>query len=1784
MSDINILNNDVIPIENIDIRHLTINAIDPSTVNEKDHENLLINEYAPNTYSVIGGRNGLGIDVTRQEYENSMADKGLLVKNNIVCSGTIFTSNLQIYGTPINDDNTFKILELINNRDIPIFPSTSVPFDMNGMNYSFPHYFTIGSYGQSEENTHSLNISRDTAGNKVSRLQLCLKSQGAGTEMLMGMVGNDTASPAIIYTSQGKPLELFVGKDKSTIEATYNNGIDYASNIPRYAADGTDLPSMSIDADSVVCIGVKDGKNILEQIKQQDDVETDTNEIGADDLRLAVSAMAYIRDLYVYESSTSRIMHTDDVYIKKVGFTLEPSQIYPGSFTDGSFEFTSNVTICDLSVSHTADFAGNVVIHSNLQVGDNDTNEDDTMEVFMNASFRGGVSVQHTVQTGSINVLGSIQKDGRNVNVIDVDVLEVDRHPDNIYSNVLRDVLAEETTDVYQIAEVISTQLEQNGTNGIVDFLTELDGIDTSNVTTIALKLVTNIEKTNTGSILSYARSSTINLNGPDIVCEGRIAVGVDGVDGVEYGGNRLTIVKGDELDAEIKLKNNNQSALIGHTDGNMCFSTNNHNAIAFYPSREPSIQSGFQLVKPSMIMKRDDETGKQNLIGINNNTPAYTLDVAGDLAVSGEILRHYVGGYRKVVDIIENDLGGLILTEQNKPIILHNESVEVKGSISVLGGIYEGEERLLGFKQTSSNRLYNVDGNISIGYGAGTLPLSSVSNTALIVRNAEGRTADNNSVIRIMQSPEYFENTMRYSGIDICKNPRNIEDRWYMYNKHIDNSFEIGLAERGLEDHVYMRADKEVATGNHRLTFNNDVTMNGSLTLDGGDLTIKNGDINLEGEHSTIKINGIELNSNTIKISTLTSPTDNEGNGGTDVVIDGGYELSLKDNDILLQGSKIVSLVDNQHSLYFGYLEDNNKISGQVIQHLDRVDADPSSHTDGRVTVLSTGSHRPIMALRSIPDNTGNAEAQMRMSIQHKKGSSGYDRLAPWKERYSVDFTLQESNPINGLEKFSCALSGEEVLSIEKKSSDSVTYTLGYGEAPALNDLSDTIVHIFSNRSSENTTCVVLNNNEGVSIALKDAEDTWNINSVGNKFSISNSSYEPFSVSSNSLVIHKRVEGTRYHYPSTYSLEVNNEGGDTINGCLLLRNYLDAIETTDSPLLHDVYLSNIAFVVESAIKHDKETNVVSIDYTDYDYTKGTMDADLYIKKMEHPITTDQVYSKSFQKSVNIPVRKHQVSFTLSGEAFQSNVINIDLGDDYKTQREVSNSQARYTLGYHLDTTLEETLTTNTPLEGMESSYGSIYTVLNSPPLVNTALHIDTRSNIEYYTDGGGSGGGSGSVIKKYTIDYLLNKDGYDMDDYHLSDHIAENYNIDVDGAIFITTIERRLFVQDNIILDMNMEVIGDIEQTIQTQLITLDGLTSNNMLKTNDGAITMDDRVYHIDVIHQGYQVSFPALFISFPIDSVDWFDTPSTFEVEYQIYHRDTDDTLEVSTQYLDNNRTHIVMETVSDPAKSNAIYRHYIKSNNGSLSIYAERDGLYNNNVLNITEEGNLYVRGNMEAKDIVISGRPFTEYQEIVDKILNTNLNEIQNNDGTTSVSCKNDGGVSVHTTNHTYMFQNGAISIRKDTVDNEGLVLGYENDTVRLSHSDGIDILKSYYNSFDNTPPSISIHGEIDLKENVTARKDFDIYGGINQLSDRRVKENIRVIDNPLDKLERLEGVFYKNTMTGRDETGLIAQDVEKVLPEVVHEVNGYKTINYGNMIGLLIECMKDIKNILDIKK
>jgi hypothetical protein len=101
-------------------------------------------------------------------------------------------------------------------------------------------------------------------------------------------------------------------------------------------------------------------------------------------------------------------------------------------------------------------------------------------------------------------------------------------------------------------------------------------------------------------------------------------------------------------------------------------------------------------------------------------------------------------------------------------------------------------------------------------------------------------------------------------------------------------------------------------------------------------------------------------------------------------------------------------------------------------------------------------------------------------------------------------------------------------------------------------------------------------------------------------------------------------------------------------------------------------------------------------------------------------------------------------------------------------------------------------------------------------------------------------------------------------------------------------------------------------------------------------------------------------------------------------------------------------------------------------------------------------------------------------------------------------------------------------------------------------------------------------GNVAITGDVSVTGDISATGTVCSTSDRRVKDNIKTIENALDKVDNLRGVSY--TKDGKTEVGVIAQEVEEVVPEVVQTNEaGMKSVAYGNLVGVLIESVKELK-------
>lgn len=98
---------------------------------------------------------------------------------------------------------------------------------------------------------------------------------------------------------------------------------------------------------------------------------------------------------------------------------------------------------------------------------------------------------------------------------------------------------------------------------------------------------------------------------------------------------------------------------------------------------------------------------------------------------------------------------------------------------------------------------------------------------------------------------------------------------------------------------------------------------------------------------------------------------------------------------------------------------------------------------------------------------------------------------------------------------------------------------------------------------------------------------------------------------------------------------------------------------------------------------------------------------------------------------------------------------------------------------------------------------------------------------------------------------------------------------------------------------------------------------------------------------------------------------------------------------------------------------------------------------------------------------------------------------------------------------------------------------------------------------------------------VTLNNDLTVTGTITETSSIRYKSNIRKLDNSLDSVMKLNGVMY-DKMNDKDNTGFIAEEVEKILPNLVTYKNGeVEGLQYTQIIAYLVESVKELNDKIE---
>jgi hypothetical protein len=87
-------------------------------------------------------------------------------------------------------------------------------------------------------------------------------------------------------------------------------------------------------------------------------------------------------------------------------------------------------------------------------------------------------------------------------------------------------------------------------------------------------------------------------------------------------------------------------------------------------------------------------------------------------------------------------------------------------------------------------------------------------------------------------------------------------------------------------------------------------------------------------------------------------------------------------------------------------------------------------------------------------------------------------------------------------------------------------------------------------------------------------------------------------------------------------------------------------------------------------------------------------------------------------------------------------------------------------------------------------------------------------------------------------------------------------------------------------------------------------------------------------------------------------------------------------------------------------------------------------------------------------------------------------------------------------------------------------------------------------------------------------------GTVTASSDQAIKTNVKTIENALEKVLSLRGVEYDRIDTKARQIGVIAQEIEKIIPEVVLD-GEVKSVAYGNLTAILIEAIKELNQKVD---
>ena len=1781
--DTNFINIDSIAIglsSYTDIASLDLNDNEYLVVGQRANQNS--NIFTKDTkYNLIVNNNGIGINATRNEVINN---NGLYISNDIICKGKIIANSIELnnvtLSSNITNETLTKLIQSVNSNLLFFTGYNNDIIDIDN-NFNFidniytPSYLTLGSLSDTYCNLYPLNIV-NTGNGTINNIQLCIQNDtdnnSEPNKIRIGTIGNSSNSPAIFSTTDDLPLEFHIGRSTSFMNNLYSNGLgipDYENNLP---------PALIINKNNNIGINT----SIIDDInynlyKRITPKQIDINNYTSTP-NLKVDGISYFNNIIIHDYNTNTPKNIDDLYIRSAGLTLKANQIIGTDFNVDIFRFNSNLSVGKQGDNFSFNVYSHAFIHGNFMVDNNTTlfntivngtcEFNDIATFYDNVLFNADLNVNNNLYLD-----GNLFIEGTRINISNIYYANNDFNIDNGSNIVIGGRLGVGVinTDSYDNQLTVNKRSRNNFEILLQDFNNY-----SSDSTKVFIGHSEDFMKNDDNSFIIFAQKSIKKHN--------------------------IYLYAGKDLNNSSKIPN--LSIMQNNTIG---INTN-------IPSKTLDVIGDF--VCNDYYIRLNNKIYKNKIL-LDDNSNIYI-----------------------------NKINNLNINFNNNNISSYNntKSFNVLGGINSYNGYFENNDKICNFKFYNNTNAFTLF-NLGIGCSdPSNVPLQ-IRNTSIknnnnsiirFYRGIRGGGINNNADYSGIDFCEF--------NTDIPNLDHN-KFKWYIYKYHIDNNKfnHIGPLTIGYTHNTINPTNNAINIyynnqyGYH-IDINNPIVSHNynkdvAMSIH-GNLEVM-GNINIVGNFN-FKNNGFVVgNFSNIVSDLIINNNITQGNLTNDDISLIGNKIILlptktsvigfKD-DWILNNINYIANINNTNDNIPLYVYQNNynisscKFVNKTYNFIDQPEISKIELTiidqnnnlgsiKNKIEFILKGYNDDISILEftpitpySIPfitfytNKTNNYIniGNNNNSYNTNNGSLIYPDIALHindNSKYLLQLTNIDHTPIINMHK----INNSNINWLIQAPDIDNNFNLSYYTSELNNNfISSNNIFTITNKGSIYINSIpssFLNNN-----------NTFNLNSVYNKSSIilTNQYTNNFLINNNSFISIPN-SNLIYNYNNSF---LNNIIYNHFNYTIFTSN-LPFIDINNNAIInYNLYNSNISFNNSLNLIYHTNISNISIDYRYLNINNN----DLFINNINstvyknidiipsiisinnnitYSIDNSCIISKYYDLNINISNYNFynyyfipdspliNLTFNSSSSNLYDNVYNIIINTFLTIDTNINEIPTEYIL-----------LTNYNIINNIIVYTSNIIWYDPIPNIIIPIINVNFNNNYLYYTDldipidivnfnniyfnsNISVDPFNNVIINSYTNFLNNNNTVYDLTPYILQYHLISsnifNYLIDLDinGSNNVINLNIPIIFNDYYtIYDFNNHLFNMQISILFNNYLPHISFQNNILNNTND----FIHKIYSYDGFFKLYVDNIPLL----SIDS----------NANTTIYGDLNIDNLFIKGALFDKFGNNIFPDLNSD------IYT--INSSNFLINS--------TNILLNPSNNGGIIINGN-DRSDIsnnIFQINNFDNDANFITLNSSTNASFIHFTSTNYDSNCTYRIGLNNSEfgfwVNNDVLDQSGYIDGKPNSMNSYNKIFGFTYDiNTNLTTYDingNFNLLSDLkFNNIITIYVNPSASYQLEVNGNASINGNIQISGNILTSSDKRYKNNIIKITDALDKVTKLSGYTFFNTLNNENQTGLIAQEVEKIIPEAISKnKEGYLSIAYGNLMGLIIESIKELKSDIDLIK